>query len=546
MIPKVSEQRGKDTVGLMLYLFGPGRHNEHTGQRVIAASDTLGFEDGTRLDIAAQRDEVVALGREMDSHRRAMGIEMRGGHVWHLSLSLSPEESTDERKLSDEQWAEAVRYVVREMGFDDDSGRAPCRWAAVHHGKSVGGNEHVHLAVNLVREDGTCASIFRDFVRMSTIAADLERRFGLKAVPGRKGGGMPGLTRAEIEQSKRAPGSPEPDRIRLARTVRAAATSASNEADFVRRLRSVGVIPRPRYEKGDRRKVVGYSVALRPDTRRPAERTAQRRTETGGRQPMLWFGGGRLAPDLSLTRLREHWTDWDTETERRAALNEWDRTGVRRSGRSASAVRRRPRAYGPEVWQEAAQAVGRVRQQLSAVPPDDIATWAGAAREAAGILAAWSAQLEPDRPGPLSAAADALARSAQTIRYQPRARREGHIKDLRGVAMVCFAASDGGRGVTGQLVLLRQMIQMVEALQEAHRARGQAQQAMALAQASRRDLTNVQSNLTARVAVFPGITRPGAAARPAPPTPTPHTPTPGKPSRRPPTPGRGGTDFGRG
>ncbi|GAA2148745.1 relaxase/mobilization nuclease domain-containing protein [Actinomadura napierensis] len=546
MIAKVSPQRGDNTVGLLLYLAGPGRHNEHVNQRVIAAADTLGVDDGTPLDLATNRAAVVELGQAMDSHRRAMGVEMRGGHVWHLSLSLSAKESTDERKLSDEQWAQAVRYVVEKMAFDDDSGRAPCRWVAVHHGKSVNGNEHVHLAVNLVREDGTFASIFRDRVRMSTIAADLERRFGLQAVPGRKGGGMPGLSRSEIERVKRDPTKAEPDRIRLARAVRAAAGAASSEADFVQRLRGVGVIPRPRYEKGDRTKVVGYSVALHPDSKHPVKTAQQAGPKAGKTEPMLWFGGGRLAPDLSLTRLREQWPDWETESEQRAALNEWDRTAARGTmsrteGKPAGRARRPSRTYGPQVWQEAAQAVGRVRQQLAAIAPEDTALWAGAAREVAGVLAAWSAQLEADRPGPLAAAADALARSAQTTRAQPRARREGSIRDLRGVAMVCFAASNGDRGITGQLVLLQQMIRMIEALQEAHRARGQAQHAMALARVSRGELTDLQSSLAARLAAAPGTARPGPSAGSITPI-----PAPGRPPHTPPAPGRGGPEFGRG
>jgi hypothetical protein len=536
MIAKVSPRRGRNTVGLMLYLFGPGRHNEHTDQRVIAAADPLGFEDGARLGGDGDRREIVALGREMDSHRRAMGVEKRGGHVWHVALSLGPDESTDERKLSDRQWAEAARYVVEQMGFDDSSGRAPCRWVAVHHGKSVNGNEHIHLAVNLVREDGTFADTYRDFVRMSTISADLERRFGLRVLAGRKGGGMPGLTRAEIERSRRTSGNPEPDRVRLARAVRGAATAASSEADFVRRLRKVGVIARPRYEKGGRSKVVGYSVALRPGSGSPAGRTARRDSEARENGPTLWFGGGRLAPDLSLSRLREHWPAWDTEAERADALREWSRGAAR----PASAPGRRERTYGPEVWQEAAQAVGRVRAQLAAVPAGDTAMWAGAAREAAGILSAWSARLEASRPGPLAAAADALARSAQTTRQQPRARREGSIKDLRGVAMVCFVASNEGGGVNGQLALLRQLIRMIEALTDAHLARGQAQQARALAQVSRRDLTALQDRLAVRVSAARATARPEARGGP-----TASIPASGTPPRIPPGPGRGTPDLGR-
>ena len=39
-------------------------------------------------------------------------------------------------------------------------------------------HDHVHVAVSLVREDGTKASIWRDRVRMSELCAESERRLG--------------------------------------------------------------------------------------------------------------------------------------------------------------------------------------------------------------------------------------------------------------------------------------------------------------------------------------------------------------------------------
>ncbi|GAA3221152.1 hypothetical protein GCM10010468_46180 [Actinocorallia longicatena] len=35
MIPFITPKRGKDTVRLVEYLFGKGRFNEHTNQRII-------------------------------------------------------------------------------------------------------------------------------------------------------------------------------------------------------------------------------------------------------------------------------------------------------------------------------------------------------------------------------------------------------------------------------------------------------------------------------------------------------------------------------
>ncbi|WP_374201527.1 relaxase/mobilization nuclease domain-containing protein [Actinocorallia sp. API 0066] len=232
-----------------------------------------------------------------------MGIEVPDGHVWHCSMSLPPEDSTPRRKLTDGQWAESVREAVRRLGFDDGK-QSPYRWLAVHHGKSVNGNEHVHLAVNLVREDGSVASIWNDRRKLSRLCAEFEQLHGLRVVEGRGGAGAPGLSRAELERAERHPWR-EPDRVLLARIVRAAATAAEGEGEFVAFLHSRGVLVRPRYGPGGRDEVVGYSVAL-------ASRAAG--------EP-VWFGGGKLDRGLTLPRLREHWRE--RPVERGQALAYW-------------------------------------------------------------------------------------------------------------------------------------------------------------------------------------------------------------------------------
>ncbi|MGK5555831.1 relaxase/mobilization nuclease domain-containing protein [Actinomadura kijaniata] len=445
--------RGSDPTGLVLYLFGPGRFNEHVDQRVIAAAETLGIADGTRLDFEADHDEILMLGAELDSHRKALGVQMPGGQVWHCALSLPPGET-----LTDAQWAQAVRYAVQEMGFDESSGKAPCRWLAVHHGASARGNDHVHLVVNLVREDGTFASLGFERRKMSRVCAELERRFGLSVVEGRAGAGMPGLSRAEIEDAART-GAPEPDRIKAARIVRGCAVAASSEADFVRRLRAARVAVRPRFAKGGRHQVVGYSVALRGSS---------------GQVSSLWWGGGKLAPDLTLTRLREHWRS--TPQAMAEAVAEWG------SGRMSTAQTPRHRA---EAWEQAALVVAQIRKDLAAVAHEDVAVWAGVAREAAGVLAAWSARVETRRPGPLAYAADALARAAQTRWDEPRARRVGRVRDLRGVAMVATGASRQPSATVGQMLLLRQMLRLVETLAQIQQAQGRVHRAELLLQAAR-------------------------------------------------------------
>src|SRR5262249_43885994 len=159
-----------------------------------------------------------------------------------------------------------ARESVKGMGFEAE-GKAPARWVAVRHGRSAGGFDHIHLVVDLVREDGTKASIWRDRVTMSQLCARFEREHGLRVVGGRVGAGRPGNARAGLQRAVRE-GRAEPVRERLAREVRSAAVASATEAEFVRRLRESGqVLVRPRYARGGRVQVVGYSVALRPNNR---------------------------------------------------------------------------------------------------------------------------------------------------------------------------------------------------------------------------------------------------------------------------------------
>jgi len=153
VINKISPKGGRDIPGLVLYLFGPGRSNKHRDQRMIAADDRLEVADGTRLDQPHHQNRVRRLGRALDSHRVLAGVAPEGGWVWHCAISLHAGES-----LTDEQWAAVAGAVAARLGFAGMNGRAPCRWIAVAHGPSAGGNQHIHLAVNLVREDGTLAA----------------------------------------------------------------------------------------------------------------------------------------------------------------------------------------------------------------------------------------------------------------------------------------------------------------------------------------------------------------------------------------------------
>ena len=78
--------------------------------------------------------------------------------------------------------------------------------------------------------------------------------------------------------------------------VRAALTGTDSFAEFSERLSLDGVLLRPRMSVQDPDEVTGYAVALRPRGADAAE----------GVDP-IWFGGGKLAPDLTFPQLQARW-----------------------------------------------------------------------------------------------------------------------------------------------------------------------------------------------------------------------------------------------
>lgn len=498
MIPNVV--RGDRMGGLMVYLAGPGRSNEHTEPHLVAGDPAmLAWHDDAELG----RDSALAIARHLDRPRTAFDVEVAGGHVWHCSLSLRAEEG----QLTDQKWAELADSFIEKMGFDDAGGtKAPTRWVAVRHGLSKAGNDHVHLVVQLVREDGTKASIHLDHVRAQKACRELEVEHGLQRVDGaERGRASRGYDPAEREADARrrargrfegarragtetrswmslstldreslvaAQRRADQPRWALARTVRACATASADEAEFVRRLRRQGVLVRARYADGTQDVITGYSVAAAP---------------AKGERP-IWYGGGHLARDLALPRLRAEWPD--TPEGAIAAAAEW--TAAKR-GRRPIAPGREMREPDPALWAQVDAELQQLREQLRSVPVEDRETWAQVARETAGAFAAWSARVELV-PGPLAATADALARSAELRRRPPKADRAGRAS-AAGAALLLISSARGGRGAVGQAVLLRQLANLAKALHDMHRADQDFRRAAAIERAIRGELATVAAQL---------------------------------------------------
>lgn len=439
--------RGEFMPDLISYLFGPGRFNEHTDQHLVAGYADAVFsaparlwksEPGTQRQVHAEARE---LGWEVEYPHSRWATEVANGYVWHCSMSVKAEEG----QLTDSQWTEAAHAMVSALGFSGEDGKAPCRWVAVRHGLSKEGNDHIHLAVNLVREDGTKASVWNDYRKAGAVCTDLETRFGLQHVPGRESGrhlGEPSRADREISATR---GEPEPLRIRLERKVRACAAAAESEAHFVALARGNGLLIRPRYADERKARVVGYAVAERGGREAYSNRTKKRGP--------VWFGGGKLATDLALPRLRQRWQP-DPGATTVEALAAWSAVGTM----TAASPPRQQRRFA------AAEA--------------DTGT-------AADALAAAATSIEGENPGPLSQAARHMARAAHD---DPAPRNPAAADAVRHMADAFLTIVFAGESETaGTLILVQEVARLADACAARATtvtARREARQASVLVNAS--------------------------------------------------------------
>lgn len=273
MMPNVV--RGDRMVGLVSYLVGPGRANEHTHPMIVAGDDrvTFQFEPGAELDA----HDAFEIGYILDQPRRAHGTRVtapvkrfdeatgeqvkvgeKDAHVWHCSLSLRD----DDRAVSADEWGKIAQRFVEEMGFVDPDGAKSSRWVAVHHGVSKNGNDHIHIAVQLVREDGTKANVHRDFKRAQDACAQLEKEFGLAVVEGRgESKNLSGYKGAEQARANRA-GDSLAVPVQLRQRLRGALATAGSPLEYLQAVQEAGVKIAPAFQKGSNIAVRGYKVAL--------------------------------------------------------------------------------------------------------------------------------------------------------------------------------------------------------------------------------------------------------------------------------------------
>jgi hypothetical protein len=132
------------------------------------------------------------------------------------------------------------------------------------------------------------------------------------------------------------------------------------------------------------------------------------------------------------------------------------------------------RATGTDVWVEYTRNATALADQLRAIPREDHATWAKAAREVSGAFAAWSYRLEPT-PGPLAATAAELSRTAQ-LRAPRQHSKAVALPSIAGTAMLFMAASSKNK-TAAQTALMVQLINTAFAVYEMHAQSGRTREA---------------------------------------------------------------------
>jgi hypothetical protein len=404
--------RGERPAGLIYYLYGPGRHEEHTDPHIVA-----GWRHPAELEPPLRpggRRDFRELNGLLQQTLAAAGPRVPARPVWHCVARAAP----GDRMLSDDEWARVAGEIMHRTGLaprqEQDNA---VRWVAIRHA-----GDHIHIVATLARQDGRRARWPNDYYRVREACRAAEEEFGLRrTAPGdRTAASRP--TRAETEKARRR-GWHEAPRVTLRREVSTAAAAAASEQDFFTRLRQAGVQVRPRFSTRDPGQITGYSVALPGDT-------------TSAGEP-VWYGGGKLAADLTLPKLRQRWAsapgtsmapDAQLSPAERAAI--WDHA-ARTAGDAAAQIRQLTAAGDPVAAADAAWAAGDTLHVAAAVVGSRVIRQAAAAYDRAA-RAPYGRIPRPTRTG------NSLRRTARLL---SAAALIGHDRTLAQVALITRLAA---------------------------------------------------------------------------------------------------------
>jgi hypothetical protein len=427
VIPKIRYGAGS-TYGLVRYLFGPGKRDEHTDQHLVASWNDYAPDPGRN-----PKHTIAQLAGQLDQPVKAIGDRAPEKTFWHCSVRADP----GDRHLDDNDWAAIARRIVRAVGIAPEGDTAACRWVAVRHAE-----DHIHIAATLVRQDGRRADLKFDKRKAQAEARQIEKDYGLRQLNPGDGTAAKLPTSQERFKAERT-GRAETPRETLREAVRQALAGAADEAEFFTRLKGKGLRVKPTVgSSGD---VLGYAVAL------PGDRNAKG-------EP-IWFAGSTLAADLSLPRIRLRLTggtpDQDASPRTGGARTNWSAPAQGRRAASGIAERAVLLLDSDNDGEAAAQLVG-IGEVLDAV-----------------------AQTSPAATrAELAAAARSFERATRSHIRAEQADTRAMRSAARGIVQAGGAL---GRGEDGgaTAMLLSTLVLAAIAAARWHSARGHAQQAEA-------------------------------------------------------------------
>ena len=434
MIPSINPS-GSNTRGLLAYLYGPGRHDEHLDPHIVAAFATLGLPDPGRDTNESTTLTKLAryLDQPVDLRNREVGKKIPQ-HVWHCSVRTAPEDRT----LSDAEWGEVARRIVHATGIAPDGDDQGCRWIAVRHAE-----DHIHIVATTVREDGRRPKRHNERRHAQSECRTIETELGLRRLNTGDGTAAQTPTQGEMHKAERL-GWDQTSRQWLEDRIREAIPHAHNAEELLAYLQADGVQVKPRYgPSGD---LLGYSAGRPGDLNKDGQQ--------------VFHPGGKIAPDLSLPRLQA-------------------RLATTTPAEHPTARRNRPSS----PWQRATQALDTLTADFTDPATSSGTTGDGSRAQAQiaalGELIEATAQAAPEElRTELRAATKVFARAQ---RSQTRAEHTAPAS-LRTAARDLIHAGNGKDG-SAAATLLAALLWAAVLAGRWHEARGHAQQTAAAHQA---------------------------------------------------------------
>jgi len=502
--------RGSRVGGLVRYLYatgpaqqqGRGRRNPHVNPRVIGGFDEPGVlepvvGEGGRRDFR----RLVAL---LEQPLAAAGVGPEKKPVYHLIIAARKDPETGvlvDRYLTDTAWRDIAETYLDRLGLAPRGDDLGVRWVAVRHA-----DDHVHVVATLARQDGRRVFPRNDFWRAGEASREVEAKYGLSVTAASDRTAAKRASYAETAKAARQ-GHGEPVRDSLRRSVRTAASGASTLEEFWERLADDGLLVRQRYSERNPGQVTGYAVAL-PESVDPDGAP-------------IYFGGGKLAADLTLPKLARR---WELEAPAGNATTAGDGMGAAQPDQAASKSSSTPAAAGraagrpgpdrhrltgeerARIWEQATAAAAHATEQVQAAAGSAPRGAGDAAWAASDFLSSAARVVEGRRGGPLTAAAATYDRAARELWGRlPAPSQAG--QGLRAASVLLASARFVGRGENTQLLaLLVQLAALSDAVTRLRETQDRAAQAAAARSAAE------QLRLSAGQRTSPRAGPPGATA----------------------------------